>query len=264
MAYGGPFHRALHGAAATAGGDIEAPQAQLVAHVLGEVVFLAGDRVSTPAHHQSGREIAVDDTAVAQYPEYGVGYSLRTVEVEVLLLHQFVVGENDVAQGRKQVGANPLDHLAVDESLGRAVVKLQFQAPGLGDYFHLEVLVLVVELPRVVHVSPGVHHRQGTAAEQLVNLRPRRGEAGHLPLGQQVQALHRPYRCIGYFIVVVHRSTEPALLPEHPLRRRPQVIYQIPAGGVGLLVVILRFAQLAAQALAVAANGCHGIGIGAQ
>ena len=209
MAYGGPFHRALHGAAATAGGDIEAPQAQLVAHVLGEIVLLSGDGVSTPAHHQSGREITVDDTAVAQDAKYGVGDPLRTVEVEVLLLHQFVVGENDVAQGRKQVGANTLDHLAVDESLGRAVVKLQFQAPGFGDNFHLEVLVLVVELPRVVHVSPGVHHRQGAAAEQLVNLRSRRGEAGHLPLGQQVQALYRPYRCVGYSVVVVHRSAEP-------------------------------------------------------
>ncbi len=54
MADGGPLHRALHGARATAGTDVQLTQAQFAAHGAGVLVFDLVDGVATPADDQVG------------------------------------------------------------------------------------------------------------------------------------------------------------------------------------------------------------------
>src|SRR5690606_8484522 len=51
---GRALHRALHGARAAAGADVQATQAHLVADFLGVGVLVAVDRVAAPAHGQVG------------------------------------------------------------------------------------------------------------------------------------------------------------------------------------------------------------------
>ena len=50
VADGGALHRALHGAGAAAGAHVQLAQAELVAGLLGVVVFLPVDGVPAPAH----------------------------------------------------------------------------------------------------------------------------------------------------------------------------------------------------------------------
>ncbi len=114
-------------------------------------------------------------------------------QVEVTLLHQLVVGEDDIAQGGEQMAAYAGDHPAVDEGRRRRVEQLQLDAARLGDHPQIEVGVARIDFPRIVDFSPGVEHRQRTAAEQLVDILARRCQARHLPPGQQVQALHRSH-----------------------------------------------------------------------
>ena len=90
------------------------------------------------------------------------------------------------------MAADALDHLAIDEGLGRAVVQLQFQAPGFRDNGDLEVTVERIEFTGIVHVGAGVEYGQCASAEQLVYLLARRSQTQHFLLRQQIQALNRP------------------------------------------------------------------------
>ena len=82
VADGGALHRALHGARAAARAHVQAAQAELVAHLLGVLVFLGADRMAAPAHHEVGLGLVVEDPRVAQDVEHGVGDRRRVVEVE--------------------------------------------------------------------------------------------------------------------------------------------------------------------------------------
>ena len=126
--------------------------------------------MSAPADHQAGRQVTTDHASIAQDAKYGVGDARPTAQVEMLLFHQFVIGENNIAQGGEQVAADALDHLAIDKGLGRAVVQLQFQAPGFRDDGDLEVTVKRIEFAGIVHIGAGVEYGQCASAEQLVYL----------------------------------------------------------------------------------------------
>src|SRR5690606_14836270 len=73
VAHGGPLHGAFHGADAAAGDDVQAPKPQLVAHLLGVVVFLPGNGVAAPAHHQVGGHVGAHHPGVAEDAEHAVG-----------------------------------------------------------------------------------------------------------------------------------------------------------------------------------------------
>ncbi len=47
-----PFHRAFHGAGTATGADVQQAQPELVANFLREFVFLAPDRMTSPADNQ--------------------------------------------------------------------------------------------------------------------------------------------------------------------------------------------------------------------
>ncbi len=79
MADGRALHRALHRARAAAGADIEAAQAQLVAHLLGVLVLLGADRVAAPADDQVRLGLAVEHPRIAQDVEHRVGDRRRVV-----------------------------------------------------------------------------------------------------------------------------------------------------------------------------------------
>ena len=77
MADGGALHRALHGARAAAGADVQAAQAHLVADVLRVLVLVGADRVAAPAHHEIRPRLVVQHARVAQDVEHRVGDGRR-------------------------------------------------------------------------------------------------------------------------------------------------------------------------------------------
>ena len=168
MADGGALHRALHRARTAARAHVQAAQAQLVAHLLGVLVFLGIDRVSAPAHHQVGLGLEIEHPRIAQDVEHRVGDGRRVVEVEPAAFDDLVGDEDHVAQHREHVFLDAADHLAVDEGLAGRVLHLELDAPGLAHQLHFEILVAVEDFLGVVALAAGIHHRQRALAEQLV------------------------------------------------------------------------------------------------
>ncbi|SVJ62939.1 Uncharacterised protein [Klebsiella pneumoniae] len=169
VADGGALHRSLHHPRSAAGADVQAAQAELMADLLGVLVFLAADRMTAPADDDLRLDAGAQRTGVAQQLEDVVGEALGTVQVDVLAV-QPALGIDDVAQGAEQHLASTGDHLAIDEGVGRRVDQLQAHAAVLLVDTHLEVLVGVEDGLGVVAVGAGIEDRQGALAEQLVGL----------------------------------------------------------------------------------------------
>ena len=77
--------------------------------------------MSSPADNQARGQIGGDDTRVAKNTKNRVGYALTACQVKALLLNQFVVSEDNIPQGAKEVAANALNHFSVHKGIGRAV-----------------------------------------------------------------------------------------------------------------------------------------------
>src|SRR6056297_2431745 len=118
MADGSALHGAFHGARTAASGDIQAAQAELIADLLGKIIFLARNGVSTPANHQLWGYVAAHDIGVAQNAEDRVGDAGGAAQVEGELVRYLVLGKYNIAQGGEQVIANAHNHAAVDKGLG--------------------------------------------------------------------------------------------------------------------------------------------------
>ena len=159
MADGGALHRALHGTRAAAGAHVQAAQAELVADLLGVLVFLVADRMSAPADDQVGLGLEVEHARVAQDVEHRVGDGRGIAEVEAAAFDDLVGDEDHVAQHREHVFLDAADHLAVDEGLARRVLHLELDAPGLAHQLHLEILVAVEDFLGVVALAAGIHAR---------------------------------------------------------------------------------------------------------
>jgi hypothetical protein len=153
MADGCALHRAFHRARTAAGADIDAAQAQLVAHLLGVLVLDFIDRVAAPAHGQVGLDLAFQNACVAQHMEHGIGDVGAVVEVEAATLVYFVRDEDHVAQHGEQVLLDATDHLAIDKGAGRGVADLQADPPGMAHYLDVEIPVAVEQQLGVVAVT---------------------------------------------------------------------------------------------------------------
>src|SRR5882672_864557 len=165
---GRALHRALHGARAAAGAHVEPAQAELVAHVLGVLVFLRGDRVPAPAHHQVRPRLVVQQPRVTQHMEHGVGDRSGVRQIEAAAGDDLVGDEHHVAQHGEQVLLDAADHLTVDERGRRGVLHLELHPPGVTHDADVEVAVTVEDLLGVVGGCTAVEHRQRAAAEQRV------------------------------------------------------------------------------------------------
>ena len=165
---GRALHRALHGARTAAGAHVEPAQTELVADVLGVLVFLRVDRVSAPAHHQVRPRLVVQQPRVAQHMEHGVGDRGGVRQIEAAAGEDLVGDEHHVAQHREQVLLDAADHLAVDEGGRRGVLHLELHPPGVTHDADVEVAVTVEDLLGVVGGCTAVEHRQRAAAEQRI------------------------------------------------------------------------------------------------
>ena len=143
------------------------PQADLVADLLGVVVLLAADGVPAPAHDEV-RLPGPQRAGIAQDVEHGVGDAIAGVEVELPAAGDLGVDEDHVAQHGEQQLADAADHLAVHEGLRRRVLQGQLDAAVLLDDEHVEIVVLLQHLARVVGLAADVEHRQRAAPQHLV------------------------------------------------------------------------------------------------
>ena len=168
MADGRALHRALHRARAAARADVEAAQAELVAHELGVLVLVAADRVPAPAHDDVGPHARLQQARIAQHAVHRVGDARGLAQLDAAVLVDLAVDVEDVAQHREQVLLDAADHAAVDERGGRRIVQLELDAPGLAHDVDVEVGVAVEDRARVVGLAAAVQHRQRAAAIQRV------------------------------------------------------------------------------------------------
>ncbi|MNS50243.1 hypothetical protein D3C72_828850 [compost metagenome] len=167
MGNGGALHRALHHTRAAAGAHIQLAQAQLVADLLGVLVFLGADRVAAPAHHHLRLHARAQGAGVAQQVEDVVGDALGAFQVDALA-GQLAFGVDDVAQGAEQHFTGAGDHFAIDEGVCRGIQQLQAHAAVLLMNTHLEVLIGLKDGLGIVDMGAGVEDGQGALAEQGV------------------------------------------------------------------------------------------------
>ncbi|MNJ46410.1 hypothetical protein D3C77_415380 [compost metagenome] len=165
MGDGRALHRAFHHARAAAGADVQLAQAQLMADLLGVLVFLGTDRMTAPAHHHLRLHARAQGAGVAQQVEDVVGDALGAFQVDALA-GQFAFGVDDVAQGAEQHLAGAGNHLTIDKGVGRRVEQLQAYTAILLVNTHLEVLVGFENGLGVVDMGAGVEDCQGALAEQ--------------------------------------------------------------------------------------------------
>jgi len=168
MRDGGALHRPFHGARAAAGGHIERAQAQFVADQLGVVVFLARDRVAAPAHHQVGRLQGAQHIGIAQDVKHRVGDARGGGQVEFRVAADFVGGVDHVAQHRKQVLGDALDHLAIDKSARRRALQVELDAALALDDGDGKRLVALEQRLAIVAVTARIEHCQRATAQQSV------------------------------------------------------------------------------------------------
>ncbi len=168
MADGGALHRALHRTGTTARADVETAQAHLVTHLLGVLVLGVADGVATPAHDQIRAIAYVQQTRVAQDMEHGVGDVRRIGEIEAAALDDVVRDEHHVAEHGEQVLLDAADHLAIDEGLGRRVMDVQTNAPGVPHDLDVEGGVAVEDFLGIVRVGAAVQDGERAFAEQRV------------------------------------------------------------------------------------------------
>ncbi len=167
VADGGALHRPLHRPRAAAGADVEAAQAELVADLLGVLVFVALDRMATPAHDQVRVEMRAQDAGIAQDLEYGVGDAVRLLQVEAAGLD--VAGDvGDVAHDREQQLADAADDLALDEGITRRIQQFKLDAAILLVHLDVEIGVAIKQRARIVGSGTAGEHGQRAAAHQLV------------------------------------------------------------------------------------------------
>ena len=105
------------------------PQSELVAHLLGEVVFLPRDGVAAPADHDIRRLSGTQHARVAQHAEHRVGDAVAGFQVEAFLHRPLLMDEHDIPQRREQVFAHAVDHHPVHEGLGGGVEEFKLHAP---------------------------------------------------------------------------------------------------------------------------------------
>ena len=192
VADGRALHRALHGARAAAGADIEAAQAELVADLLGVLVFDPVDGVAAPAHDQVRPQLVAHQPRVAQDVEHGVGDGLGLAEIEAAALDDLVGGVDDVAQHREQQLLGAADHLPVDEGHRGRVLDLELDAEGVANELDVEVAVALEDGARVVGVAAGVEHGERAAAEERIEAAlPAREQLLHLLLRERLERAAR-------------------------------------------------------------------------
>ena len=185
----GAFHRPLHGAGPAAGADVQLAQPQLVADALGVVVLFPGNRMPAPAHHQIRQLASVQHPGVTQDVEHRVGNAGAVVQVEAAAVLDLVGHVDDVPQHRRQVLADTANHAPVHERSGRGVIQLEHHAAVFLDHLDVEILVGLQHLAAVVGGGAGVQHRQGAAAQQLVQtLGGGVAQALHFLLAENFQA----------------------------------------------------------------------------
>jgi hypothetical protein len=138
MGDGGALHRALHRARAAAGADVQAAQAQLVAHLLGVQVFVARDRVAAPAHHQV-RVTRVEDARIAQQAEHRVGDALGRLQLGRVGRAHLDGHVGQVAHDGEQQFGDTADDLAVDEGHRRCVDQVDAHAAILLRHLDVEI-----------------------------------------------------------------------------------------------------------------------------
>ena len=207
VADGGALHRPLHRARPAAGADVEAAQAELVAHLLRVVVFLAADRVSAPAHDHVRPHARAQQARVAQDAVHGVGDALGIGELDAAVLVHLAVDVEDVAQHREQVLLDAADHAAVHERRCRRVVQVELHAPGLALDADVELGVALEDRPRVVGLAAGVQHRQRAAPVQPVQAAARGVEQPvHFLLRQVLEAAGRRHPRVDRVLLVERRD----------------------------------------------------------
>ena len=96
MADHGSLHRTFHGADSAAGCDIQAPQTELVADLLGIVILSPTDGMTTPAHHELGWLIGLYDVGVAQNSEHRIGNAFARRDVEAAKTFYLGLGIDDI------------------------------------------------------------------------------------------------------------------------------------------------------------------------
>ena len=161
---GRAFHRSLHHAGTATGTDIQAAQAQLMADLLGVLVFLGADGVTAPAHDHFRLQAGAQGAGVAQQVENVVGDALGTVQVDALAF-QFVLGVDDIAQGAEEHFASAGDHFAINEGVGRSVQQFQADTAILLVNTDFEVLVGFENGLGIVDMGAGVEDGQGALAK---------------------------------------------------------------------------------------------------
>ena len=168
MGNGGALHRPLHRARTATGADIQTAQTQLVAHILGVDVFLAPDRVSTPAHHDIGVHVGTHGSGVTQDLEDGIGDVFRIVQVEQAAVLDLRSGIGNVTHHREQQFGDTGNDPAINKGLSRSLDQLQLDAPILLHRLDIKTRVSRQGGARIVGRRARGQHRQRTAAQEFV------------------------------------------------------------------------------------------------
>ena len=168
MANHGAFHWAFHGARAATGANVQTAQAQLVTNFLGVFVFVAGNRVTAPAHHQIGQSFGFQYIGIAQQMENGVGNVVAVVQIEAVRLDDGVAGVEHIAQHREQLLAHAANDFVVDKRAGGWVDQLQYQTAIFLFKLNIKLLVFLFNFNIAVLHAAGAQHRIAATAYQIV------------------------------------------------------------------------------------------------
>ena len=145
-----------------------AAQPELIADILGVVVFQPIYRVAAPAYDEIRRTPGLENAGVADDVEDCVGNAGWFAEVEFMAAFDFRLDEDNITQSREQVVLDAGDHIPADEGARRCVGDCQADAARSLQDMDLEILVASENRFRIVAYAAGIEHRQSAPTKQFM------------------------------------------------------------------------------------------------